>query len=71
MKTNIKFGASDATHEVVVKAAKKLAVMILFQNCQRDIKHLSARVVHPFQVEKGSEFLLPCDPKDAPIVYFG
>ena len=59
IENNIKFGASDATHEMVVKAAKKLAVMILFQNCQRDIKHLSARVVHPFQVEKGSEFLLP------------
>lgn len=42
--------------------------MILFQNCRRDIKHLSARVVHPFQVEKGSEFLLPCDPERRAIV---
>ena len=43
--------------------------MILFQNCQRDIKHLSARVVHPFQVEKGSEFLIArAILKDAPIV---
>ena len=59
IENNIKFGKPDATHDEVVAAARRLAVMISSRPCPTATTRSSARAAQAFPAAKSSVYPLP------------